>query len=112
VKTEQNLHILQLAAERYATDDPTGVGLYPNSIGQAANLGYLPFNQLPENPYNGQPMHEVALGEQPVPGGYTYLTLKEEIAPGYVFPTAYLLVAYSRQGRSLKQHVYDLTAEN
>lgn len=65
-----NLHIIQLALERYAVDHDSR---YPAVLAVLAEEGYLP--ELPANSYGPrprQPMPEVPLGEH-VPGGVTYV---------------------------------------
>jgi len=67
-EAKRNLHSVQLAVERYAVDTD---GSYPTRVTQTLEAGYL--DALPTNPYTGQPMRELRLGDPPSQGDFYYL---------------------------------------
>jgi len=82
----QNLHMIQLGAERYAVDND---GNYPLDIRTLSKTGYLPV--LPTNPFTGQPMRCVKDAASAQAGDFSYET---QAAPGSTGATSYTLKAY------------------
>jgi hypothetical protein len=83
-EVKSNLHSIQIALERYASDHS---GYYPQNTGELISGNYLP--QYPNNPFTNQPMREIEFGAAPSDGEFTYLPLSTD---GIV--DAYYLIAY------------------
>jgi hypothetical protein len=66
--SRDNYSQLELALERYATDQPHWG--YPESIEELVTAGYL--TGVPQNPWTHQPMDEVLVQDTPTPGDYCY----------------------------------------
>jgi len=81
VRSKENLHAVQIALERFAVDQPTNA--YPQSIQQVIDAGYM--EQLPINPFSGEPMryYEPPASEIPAKGYYeTGLPQLQGFGPG------------------------------
>ncbi len=87
-QSKMNLHTVQLAVERYATDSAEGD--CPASIDEVVKGGYL--SQLPTNPFGGmlrdvpgletpRPMRSLRPGEY-CPGDFLYLPVLETYSGG------------------------------
>jgi hypothetical protein len=73
-EARQNLHLLQLALERFSVDSPGAS--YPESTSLLIQQGYL--SELPNNPFTGAPMQEYHPGEIPPPGDFVYAPVRDE----------------------------------
>lgn len=76
---KQRLHEVQLALERFSIDESDS--RYPPSVDLLVGTSYLP--EMPLNPFSGQPMRCVILGEdlqplsQPGRGDFGYLPRRD-----------------------------------
>jgi hypothetical protein len=79
-QAKQNLHVIQLALERFAVDYD---GFYPQDFALLASEGYMPKN--PGNPYASPPggdenrMQPIALGKPGQPGDFVYVTKVQDV---------------------------------
>lgn len=90
---KQNMHKIQLGLERFAVDSAGSV--YPHQIDELIQAGYL--EQMPENPFSGQPMRCVPLKGEHRRGDFSYLAR----GPDGQYVDAHLL-------RGEDVHVYQL----
>ena len=68
-QARRNMHLIQLGLERFAVDSPGSV--YPASIDELLEAGYL--EQMPVNPFTGQPMRCVPPDGEHGHGDFSYL---------------------------------------
>ena len=66
--SKKNIHAIQLIVERFAVDTE---GTYPLHVADAINRDYA--DHLPLNPFTGQPMRELRLGDPPSLGDFYYV---------------------------------------
>lgn len=66
---KQHMHAIQLGLERFAVDSPGSV--YPHRIDELLQAGYL--EQMPLNPFTGQPMRCVPLAGEHRRGDFSYV---------------------------------------
>ena len=83
---KQNLHLIQLALERYSIDHD---GDYPDNIEQLLKSGFI--DVLPDNPFAMSPMQEVLMTDPPEvkQGNFSYL---KNSTAGII--TGYTLLGY------------------
>jgi hypothetical protein len=92
-RSEQNLHAVQLALERFAVD---AEGEYPYHVDELLAAGYL--EQLPENPFTRQPMRCVETDNSAAPpppgnpGDFTYVRRFSTYVPDSI--EGYSLILY------------------
>jgi hypothetical protein len=79
-EAKQNLHVIQLALERFAVDYD---GVYPADFGLLASESYMPKN--PDNPYapkqggDENRMQPIPLGQPGQPGDFAYVTKVQNV---------------------------------
>jgi hypothetical protein len=98
-----NVHALQLAAEKYAVNDPL-IG-WPLSVEQMLASGCL--SAVPINPYTGEPARNIGAGMAATAGDFSYLPLITDIVPGFPLAIEYEIVGYGRKARIPRPSGYD-----
>ena len=83
-----NMHILQHHLHSYAMNHNEN---FPLRITALVDEGYMPW--FPENPYVGGPIGEVKPGCRLIPGGFSYLPLRDKTSGEIVAAT---LIGYSK----------------
>jgi hypothetical protein len=85
-EVKNNLHAIQLALERYSSDNN---GDYPLSIETICITGYL--QELPLNPFTGEPMRCISDADTAQSGDFSY---EPQRTDGTTAATAYTLRAW------------------